>query len=90
MSYYAIPGEDAALFVHGNRVESKHYIMLEKDGKIEAWERTPNCICTHIYTLDDTNKTITFGPDFEQVYVWCIGGRFPSRPVLFKIEPVTN
>ncbi len=46
---YAIPGQDAALFVHGNRVESKHYVMVEKDGKTEAWERDRNCICTHLH-----------------------------------------
>jgi hypothetical protein len=90
MPYYAIPGEDAALFVHGNCVESKHYIMVEKNGKTEAWDKAANCICTHIYTIDHDTKTITFGPDFEQVYVWCIGGRFPFRPVLFKIEPKEN
>lgn len=90
MSYYAIPGQDAALFVHGNRVESKHFVMVEKDGKTEAWERDRNCICTHIYTLNHDTKTVSFGPHFQQVYVWCIGGRFPSRPVLFKIEPDTN
>lgn len=87
MTYYAIPGQDAALFVHGNRIEAKHYIMEQVNGKTEAWERDRNCLVKHIYTLNHENKTISFGPDFEQVYVWCIGGRFPSRPVLFKIEP---
>jgi hypothetical protein len=93
MSYYDISGYDGALFVHGNRVENKHYIMVEKDGNTEAWEKHPapesmlrNRV-KHIYTIDHTNKIISFGPDFEQVYVWCISGRFPSRPALFKIEP---
>ena len=90
MPYYDIPGEDAALWVHDNWVESKRYIMVEKDGKTEAWDKSANCICTHIYTIDHTNKTITFGTDFEQVYVWCISGRFPPRPVLFKIDPLEN
>lgn len=83
MAYYTIPG-DAALFVSGNRIEAKHYIMVEKDGKTEAWN------CKHIYTLNHDNKTITFGPDFEQVYVWHIGGRVRSRPILYKIEPPQN
>ena len=95
MSYYDISDYDGALFVHGNRVESKHYIMIEKDGKTQAWEsRAPASPATmlrkplkHIYTIDHSNKSISFGPDFEQVYVWCIGGRFPSRPALFKIDP---
>ena len=92
MSYYDISGYDGALFVHGNRVENKHYIMVEKDGNTEAWEKHPAPDSMlhrvkHIYTIDHTNKIISFGPDFEQVYVWCISGRFPSRPALFKIEP---
>ena len=98
MSYYDISGYDGALFVHGNRVESKHYIMVEKDGNIEAWEKpcapAPGTMLRnrlkHIYTIDHSNKIISFGPDFEQVYVWCIGGRFPSRPALFKIDPATK
>jgi len=85
MPYYDIPGENAALHVDGNCIESKHYFMVDKDDKTEAWEKDHNCIVKHIYTLDHKTKTITFGPDFEQVYVWCIGGRFPYRPVLFKI-----
>ena len=91
MSYYDISGYDGALFVHGNRVESKHYIMVEKDGKTEAWEKCTASPATmlrtvkHIYTIDRATNTISFGPDFEQVYVWCISGRFPSRPALFKI-----
>jgi hypothetical protein len=89
MSYYAISGHHASLFVHGNRVESKHYVMQEVNGNTEAWERSSTCI-KHIYTLDHTNKIIAFGPDFEQVYVWCIRGRFHSSPILFKIEPLTN
>lgn len=94
MSYYDISGYHGALFVHGNRVENKHYIMVEKDGNTEAWEKLPTSHETmlrrvnHIYTIDHTNKIISFGPGFEQVYVWCIGGRFPSRPALFKIEPI--
>lgn len=87
MSYYAIPGQNAALFVHGNRIEAKHYIMEQVDGNTQAWEKDRNCIVKHIYTLHHETKTISFGPHFEQVYIWCIGGRFPSRPVLFKIEP---
>ena len=83
--YYNIPGENAALSVNGNMVENKHYIMVDKDGKVEAWEKLPSCIALHIYTIDHSNHTITFGPDFKQVYVWCIGGRFPCRPVLFKV-----
>ena len=99
MSYYDISDYDGALFVHGNRVESKHYIMIEKDGKIEAWEKpcapaSPASILhnrlKHIYTIDHATNTISFGSDFEQVYVWCIGGRFPSRPAFFKIETATN
>ena len=90
MPYYTISGYDAALFVDGNCVESKQYFMEEVNGKTLAWEKATNCICTHIYTIDHANKTISFGSDFQQVYVWCIGGRFPPRPVLFKIEPDKN
>lgn len=90
MSYYTIPGEDASLFVHGNRVEAKHYIMQQVNGKTEAWEKDSNCLVKHIYTLDHTNNTITFGPDFQQVYLWYFGSRVHSRPILFKIEPTTN
>ena len=86
MAYYTIPG-DAALFVSGNRIEAKHYIMLEKNGKTEAWTRNG---WSHIYTLNHETKTITFGPDFQQVYVWHIGGRVRSRPILYKIEPPPN
>jgi len=90
MPYYEIPGENAALHVDGNFVESKHYIMEQVDDKVYAWEKDRNCLVKHMYTIDHANKTISFGPDFEQVYVWCIGGRFPPRPVLFKIEPNKN
>ena len=90
MPYYAIPGENASLFVDGNCVESKYYFMEEIDGVFKAWEKDRNCLVKHIYTIDHAKKTISFGPDFEQVYVWCIGNRFPCRPVLFKIEPPKN
>jgi hypothetical protein len=89
MSYYTISDYNGALFVHGNRVESKHYLMVEKDGMTEAWEKS-RPVYKHIYTIDPASKTISFGPDFEQVHVWCIDGRFPARPCLFKKEDLAN